>query len=1311
MQVVDDLVPEIEEYFVLTLRAVDGGARLANNELSTSTKISINANDEPYGIVALSKTSVSVDPPTSNPDDVTRALRFTISRAGGTLLPVFVSASIKMASSPSDACGADSFLEIEFADFQAFPTAYPDYGKFSVRKGGRDVLIPKSTFTLDKGAASKDVRLEIPVHKFLPRGTTFCVSLESVVLGVGTTYTQETLLESPRLSAVNSAATTQVDTAVSNGVISFGQGNSVITEGETKDLTVIRNDGFFGPVSVPWSVEASTAIDPAAGMVKFAHSEQTTILKTSAINDDIPELRENLVITLADPLLGSAKLAVGGGGKMIIEIPENDEPYGSLGFSFGAYDVMEALGKINVSVVRDRGTFKTVGITVGSADASAVAGLHYQAIDTKLTFLERETHKFVIVDVQKAAGQPIAPERNFTLSLSNRIGNVEVGEIAQATVRIHSCIHCEFNIAEDDQTVVANEPLSDSGPTKVEIGVVRSPHAFGDATVQWKLEAKSESDKSGDDFASYGGVVVFKNRERRHTILLEVLADDLEELNEGYTLTLFAPTGETTLGASILSDIMIPFNDHPSGLFSISQTASSVAEPDAFEQVHGITLTRSYGSVGKVSVVYATARAVNSVSCCAEENEDYVPFTRQVTFLAGQTSKTVSVTILNDTTPEMNESFVMEIKSALVDPADVTKYYSAVASPENPVSISSTERAIELTIRENDAARGVISFAAPEFYLYEGAVANAFTLRRDAGLFTDIAVRWAVVAARKWETCSGANVNLISAQDGVDYVVDVGGGGVVEFAEGDVSATGTIIIQDDDIPEDAEVIAIKLMSASAGVTLAEGNQVAGLVIVSNDDPFGVFEFADPTSIVVATEQEADTIVFIPVQRRRGTARTVRIPWSADWDRTDNLSAQVGPLVPGTITVGGEIEFLPGQTVQNVNVTIRADDDPELLQSFQVQLGNATEYFGGFCGDASKANLAASLTNAAAAKVRVDIAGNDFPHGVIEFQTGVPSYSVGEEDGDFTLKVYRRGGTTGTVSVNYSTVGLSAKPDVDYVHTSGVLTFPDGVSEQSINIKLLGDAEAEPEERFHVILTNPTNGSKLGLASELVSEQKGVDEAKTAATNLRDTADTLRAVALNTSNDLDQALAKAKHALLEEAAVSAETQAVSSNLTRAEQTSVNATADYQSATEARKQASADLDTATQSLNSANSFLQMANQSLFAAKANLANTVARSIDFTEEPGTIQFVSQLPADDSTQEYFAGLQITAHYYINPSSQPERHLAVRATKGFGVVGATCGGTCISGNHRVSFGFKTSVVSLSCFESSIKKFKPQYIEV
>lgn len=94
------------------------------------------------------------------------------------------------------------------------------------------------------------------------------------------------------------------------------------------------------------------------------------------------------------------------------------------------------------------------------------------------------------------------------------------------------------------------------------------------------------------------------------------------------------------------------------------------------------------------------------------------------------------------------------------------------------------------------------------------------------------------------------------------------------------------------------------------------------------------------------------------------------------------------------------------------------------------------------------------------------------------------------DTSASVTVHRPNTSAGAVTVNYATSNGSAtggatcdNASVDYVASSGTLSFADGETSKKVNIQLCPAAAGEPEgETLSVILSNPTGGAVLGTPS-------------------------------------------------------------------------------------------------------------------------------------------------------------------------------------------------------------------------------------
>ncbi len=95
-----------------------------------------------------------------------------------------------------------------------------------------------------------------------------------------------------------------------------------------------------------------------------------------------------------------------------------------------------------------------------------------------------------------------------------------------------------------------------------------------------------------------------------------------------------------------------------------------------------------------------------------------------------------------------------------------------------------------------------------------------------------------------------------------------------------------------------------------------------------------------------------------------------------------------------------------------------------------------------------------------------------------------AYSIDENGGPATITVERVGGTTGAVSVDYSTADGTAIASSDYTAVSGTLNWADGEGgSKSINVPIINDAASETyEETLSVNLSNAIGTTISGSGS-------------------------------------------------------------------------------------------------------------------------------------------------------------------------------------------------------------------------------------
>ena len=104
-------------------------------------------------------------------------------------------------------------------------------------------------------------------------------------------------------------------------------------------------------------------------------------------------------------------------------------------------------------------------------------------------------------------------------------------------------------------------------------------------------------------------------------------------------------------------------------------------------------------------------------------------------------------------------------------------------------------------------------------------------------------------------------------------------------------------------------------------------------------------------------------------------------------------------------------------------------------------------------------------------------------GIVQFESS--NFAAVETSSSATISVIRKGGSTGQVTVDFSTSNGTAQAGLDYVATSGTLTLLNGESSKSFSVPIINDNLNEGTETVNLTLTNVTGGATLGTNNTAV----------------------------------------------------------------------------------------------------------------------------------------------------------------------------------------------------------------------------------
>ncbi|TQV89489.1 Calx-beta domain-containing protein [Aliikangiella coralliicola] len=562
----------------------------------------------------------------------------------------------------------------------------------------------------------------------------------------------------------------------------------------------------------------------------------------------------------------------------------DDSPYpssGEINFEFTEYFIAENEASVDLIVIRTNGDYGELTVDYSFSDGSATATNDYEFATGTLTFADGETEQTVsvsIVDDSSYEGDEF-----FTVSLSNlqSMGESSLGSSSEATITIE----------EDDEIPPAgvigfelDTALVNENDGAVNIIIERTSGSYGEVAVS--VATQDDSAVATSDFTALSQTVTFADGETEKSVTIQLIDDDIYETDESFIIALSNVTGDAALGTSNSTVTILDNEPVPAaGVLEIENGSYQVNENGELLEV---TVIRSGGSFGEVSV------DVVSLNDSATATEDFGNVNQTLTFVDGETAKTITVSLIDDIIYEGNESFSLQLT--------------------NVVGTELGNQAVStVTIIEDDAVppAGVIQFSGPSYFADEGGGSLTVTVIRTNGSFGEVRV--------------DLSVNGGTATDGVDYQLATS---QLTFFDGEVSQTISILLLDDSEYEGDESFNLSLVNLGGGASFGS-NKEAVITIGENDPvpPSGNIRLSGNSYSV----NESDSELLVTIMRVDGIYGDIHVDYQVIDDTAVN-----GEDYNAT---NGTLYFADGETTQTLSIAIVDDSADEIDESFSIELTN------------------------------------------------------------------------------------------------------------------------------------------------------------------------------------------------------------------------------------------------------------------------------------------------------------------------------------------------------------------------------------
>lgn len=201
---------------------------------------------------------------------------------------------------------------------------------------------------------------------------------------------------------------------------------------------------------------------------------------------------------------------------------------------------------------------------------------------------------------------------------------------------------------------IANTSIAEgnTGTTNMSFTVTLSKTSTSPVTVNYATSNGTAT--AGADYLANSGTITFAAGQSTKTVTVGILGDNVVEPNETLAVSLSNASGATISRASATGTIT---NDDVAAPPTVSIADTSRSEGNSGTANMAFIVSLSKASTTPVTVKYATSNGT------ATSGADYVAASGTITFAAGETSKTINVGILGDTTVESNETLTVTLSA------------------------------------------------------------------------------------------------------------------------------------------------------------------------------------------------------------------------------------------------------------------------------------------------------------------------------------------------------------------------------------------------------------------------------------------------------------------------------------------------------------------------------------------------------------------------------------------------------------------------------------------------------------------------
>jgi hypothetical protein len=424
--------------------------------------------------------------------------------------------------------------------------------------------------------------------------------------------------------------------------------NTVTVQYATADITALAGSDYAA----------------ASGILSFAPGQTSQTINVIVNGDTDFEPNETFAVNLTNPINGYLAASQG------IGTIENDDLPALTIAGFAATEGNSGTKLFTFTVSLSGVSTKTVKVNYATANGTATAGSDYSSTSGKLSFAPGETVKTISVSVN--GDTAIEPDETFFINLSSP---------SNATLGNSQAIGL---IIDDDQPPPPLPAVSitgvsalegDSGSKLFSFAVTLSAASSNLVAVQYATANGTAT--AGSDYLAASGTLTFAPGETTKFIDIVVNGDTMVEPDETLVVNLSAPTNATLDKAQAIGTIINDDQPSPPPLPTLSINNVQSLEGNSGIKFFVFTVTLSAASSNSVSVQFATANGT------ATAGSDFAASSGTLTFAPGEIVKTIPISVFGDTEVEADETFFVNLSSAVNAALGVSSGLGRILNDDN----------------------------------------------------------------------------------------------------------------------------------------------------------------------------------------------------------------------------------------------------------------------------------------------------------------------------------------------------------------------------------------------------------------------------------------------------------------------------------------------------------------------------------------------------------------------------------------------------------------------------------------------------